>query len=62
MSHSDSQGRQLKWQRIGYIVEIMSNSFGTSEHHITLCMRDEGDNLVTQANLASKVESQEVLK
>jgi engulfment/cell motility protein 1 len=53
---------ELTIQRIGYIVEIMSNSFGTAEHHITLCLRDEADNLVTQATLPSKVASKETLK
>nr|XP_031861447.1 uncharacterized protein CI109_003051 [Kwoniella shandongensis]KAA5528519.1 hypothetical protein CI109_003051 [Kwoniella shandongensis] len=48
--------------RVGYIVEIMSTSFATKEHHITLCLRDEADNLVTQNNLPSKVYNHDVLK
>ncbi|KAK8844114.1 hypothetical protein IAR55_006908 [Kwoniella newhampshirensis] len=48
--------------RVGYIVEIMSTSFSTKEHHITLCLRDEADNLVTQNNLPSKVYNHDVLK
>lgn len=48
--------------RITYIVEIMAASFATEEHHITLCLRDEEDNLVTQNNLPSKVYNHNVLK
>ncbi|KAK6906154.1 hypothetical protein I203_100138 [Kwoniella mangroviensis CBS 8507] len=48
--------------RVAYIVEIMSTSFGTKEHHITLCLRDEADNLVTQNNLPGKVYNHDVLK
>lgn len=40
----------------------MAQSFQASEHHITLCLRDENDHLVTQSNLALKVKSREVLK
>jgi hypothetical protein len=49
-------------QRLGYIIEVMAQSFQASEHHITLCLRDENDHLVTQSNLALKVKSREVLK
>ncbi|WRT69192.1 uncharacterized protein IL334_006176 [Kwoniella shivajii] len=48
--------------RVAYIVEIMSTSFSTREHHITLCLRDEADHLVTQNNLPSKVYNHDVLK
>ncbi|WWC91077.1 uncharacterized protein L201_006018 [Kwoniella dendrophila CBS 6074] len=48
--------------RVAYIVEIMSTSFATKEHHITLCLRDESDTLVTQNNLPSKVYNHDVLK
>ncbi|WVR08927.1 hypothetical protein IAU60_005986 [Kwoniella sp. DSM 27419] len=48
--------------RVTYIVEIMSTSFATKEHHITLCLRDESDVLVTQYNLPSKVYNHDVLK
>ncbi|RSH95186.1 hypothetical protein EHS25_000272 [Saitozyma podzolica] len=48
--------------RINHVVEIMSNSFGTKEHHITLCLRDEADHLVTQSNLPSKVINHDALK
>ncbi|WVQ73600.1 hypothetical protein IAR50_003179 [Cryptococcus sp. DSM 104548] len=48
--------------RVAYIVEIMATSFATEEHHITLCLRDQEDNLVTQNNLPSKVYQHDVLK
>ncbi|ORY33129.1 hypothetical protein BCR39DRAFT_521383 [Naematelia encephala] len=48
--------------RIAYVVEMMAAAFGTKEHHITLCLRDEGDVLVTQNNLPSKVSDHNVLK
>ncbi|ALO68970.1 hypothetical protein CNF00450 [Cryptococcus deneoformans JEC21] len=48
--------------RITYIVEVMAASFATEEHHITLCLRDEEDNLVTQNNLPSKVYNHDTLK
>ncbi|WWC72975.1 uncharacterized protein I206_106939 [Kwoniella pini CBS 10737] len=48
--------------RVAYIVEIMSTSFATKEHHITLCLRDESDTLLTQNNLPSKVYNHDVLK
>ncbi|WWC63902.1 uncharacterized protein I303_106507 [Kwoniella dejecticola CBS 10117] len=48
--------------RVAYIVEIMSTSFATKEHHITLCLRDEADTLVTQNNLPSKVYNHDILK
>ncbi|WVF65412.1 hypothetical protein IAT40_000139 [Kwoniella sp. CBS 6097] len=48
--------------RVAYIVEIMATSFASQEHHITLCLRDEADNLVTQNNLPSKVYNHDVLK
>jgi hypothetical protein len=51
-----------RYQRINHVVEIMSTSFGTKEHHITLCLRDESDNLVTQNNLPSKVINHDTLK
>ncbi|TXT13206.1 hypothetical protein VHUM_01607 [Vanrija humicola] len=44
------------------VVEIMASSFGAPEHHITLALRDESDNLVTQSNIAAKVQSKETLK
>ncbi|KIR28517.1 hypothetical protein I309_02441 [Cryptococcus deuterogattii LA55] len=48
--------------RISSIVEIMAASFAIEEHHITLCLRDEEDNLVTQNNLPSKVYNHDTLK
>nr|ODO03704.1 hypothetical protein L204_00040 [Cryptococcus depauperatus CBS 7855] len=48
--------------RVAYIVEIMSTSFVTEEHHLTLCLRDQEDVLVTQNNLPSKVYNHDVLK
>jgi len=40
----------------------MAKSFGVSEHHITMALRDENDMLVTQENIAAKVQSKETLK
>ncbi|ODO06045.1 hypothetical protein L198_01274 [Cryptococcus wingfieldii CBS 7118] len=40
----------------------MATSFATEEHHITLCLRDQEDHLVTQNNLPSKVYQHDVLK
>jgi hypothetical protein len=40
----------------------MAKSFGAPEHHITLALRDENDNLVTQTNIGAKVSSKETLK
>ena len=40
----------------------MTTSFNAEEHHITLCLRDEQDRLVTQINLLSKVRNREALK
>ncbi|KAL7421273.1 hypothetical protein Q5752_004158 [Cryptotrichosporon argae] len=47
---------------VGRVVEIMTNAFQAPEHHITLALRDEEDNLVTQATLPAKVASKEILK
>lgn len=33
----------------------MAKTFNATEHQITLCLRDDHDRLVTQANLPSKV-------
>nr|KIR86243.1 hypothetical protein I308_03187 [Cryptococcus tetragattii IND107] len=40
----------------------MAASFAIEEHHITLCLRDEEDNLVTQDNLPCKVYNHDTLK
>lgn len=40
----------------------MAQSFDATEHHITLCLRDEADRLVTQSKLSSKVAKGEILK
>lgn len=40
----------------------MATSFAAKEHHITLCLRDNTDRLVTQSNLASKVRDHTELK
>lgn len=40
----------------------MAASFAIEEHPITLCLRDEEDNLVTQNNLRSKVYNHDTLK
>jgi engulfment/cell motility protein 1 len=40
----------------------MATSFGTTEHYLTLCLRDEEDHLVTQSTLASKVLNEATLK
>jgi hypothetical protein len=40
----------------------MTKSFGVSDLHITMALRDENDNLVTQHNIAAKVQSKETLK
>ena len=37
-------------------------TFNASEHHITLCLRDDNDRLVTQSNLGSKVGEHATLK
>ena len=44
------------------MVEMMAAAFPAKEHHITLCLRDETDGLVTQNNLPSKVYNHENLK
>lgn len=49
-------------QSILRVVEIMAKSFNAPEHHVALALRDESDNLVTQANIAEKVASRETLK
>ena len=37
------------------VVEMMATAFETKEHHITLCLRDENDRLVTTNNLKNRV-------
>ncbi|ORX39155.1 hypothetical protein BD324DRAFT_618673 [Kockovaella imperatae] len=48
--------------RVAKVIEVMTTTFGASEHHITLCLRDEADRLVTQGNLATKVADHAALK
>jgi len=40
----------------------MTSAFVAKEHHITLCLRDEYDGLITQTNLPSKVINRDNLK
>lgn len=41
---------------------MLSAAFATTEHHITLCLRDDEEVLVTQGNLASRVAEKAVLR
>jgi hypothetical protein len=34
---------------------MMATAFGTKEHHITLCLRDDSDRLITDSNLKHRV-------
>ncbi|RXK38189.1 hypothetical protein M231_04563 [Tremella mesenterica] len=48
--------------RVQYVLEMMATAFQTKEHHITLCLRDENDILITQNNLPSKIYNHDNLK
>lgn len=49
-------------QRASVVVEMMATAFGAKEHHITLCLRDDGDRLITNNNLKQRVMSRVDLK
>lgn len=49
-------------QRVSVVVEMMASAFNAKEHHITLCLRDESDRLVTNGNLKSRVANKADLK
>jgi engulfment/cell motility protein 1 len=48
---------QADRQRASVVVEMMATAFGAKEHHITLCLRDDGDRLITNSNLKQRVMS-----
>lgn len=41
---------------------MIATAFETKEHHITLCLRDESNRLVTTSNLKHRVTSKSELK
>ena len=49
-------------KRVSVVVEMMATAFATKEHHITLCLRDESERLVTNGNLKNRVNGRAELK